>query len=79
MALVKCNKLERLEKTRNTLHKEVYGTYTIFTEKDDKYFQIDTYGSPYRKMPEKISQSIQFDRDSATFLVDLLIKEFNIK
>ena len=29
-------------------------------------------------MPEKISQSIQFDKDSAQFLVELLRKEFDL-
>lgn len=29
-------------------------------------------------IPEKISQSIQFDKESAKFLVDLLSKEFDL-
>ncbi|SHJ73986.1 hypothetical protein SAMN05444401_3760 [Clostridium amylolyticum] len=78
MALIKDCKLERIEKTRNSVHKEVQSTYTVFNVDDTKYFQIDTYGSEDRKMTEKISQSIQFDNETAKFLVNLLVKEFNI-
>ena len=40
--------------------------------------QIDTYGKNDRAIHEKISQSIQFDKESAKFLVDLLSKEFDL-
>jgi hypothetical protein len=78
MALIKANKLLRLDKTRNTIHKVANGTYTDFEYNGKKYFQIDTYGSEDRKMTEKISQSIQFDKETAEFLIDLLKKEFNL-
>lgn len=38
----------------------------IYSEKDD------------RDNPEKISQSIQLDEETARFLVRLLIEEFNL-
>ena len=54
-------------------------TYTVFDTVDgEHYVQIDTYGKNDRAIPEKISQSIQFDKESAKFLVDLLLKEFDL-
>lgn len=44
----------------------------------EKYVQIDTYGRIDRENPEKISQSIQFDKETATFLVNLLKEEFEL-
>lgn len=40
--------------------------------------QIDTYGKLDRENPEKISQSIQFDKQTAEFIVELLKKEFEM-
>ena len=39
---------------------------------------LDTYGRIERENPEKISQSIQLDKETAQFLVDILCKEFDI-
>lgn len=79
MALIKVNELKKMDKTRNNVHKVAHGTYTVFLEGGNKYFQLDTYGSENREMTEKISQSIQFDSETARFLVNLLVKEFNIR
>ncbi len=79
MAQIYLDRFERIEKERNTIHDRAIGTYTTFEINNEKYFQIDTYGKLERAMPEKISQSFQFDRESAKFLVNLLIKEFNLK
>lgn len=78
MALIKEENFDKLEKTRNTVHQSVQSTYTIFEKDGEKFFQIDTYGAPDRKMPEKISQSIQLDKRMAEYLVKLLKKEYNI-
>lgn len=53
-------------------------TYSVFEEDGKKYVQIDTYGRSERVIPEKISQSIQIDRESAKFLVKLLVNEFDL-
>ena len=79
MARIDMETLIRLEKERNTVHSKVQTTYSVFNMDDEKYVQLDTYGRPGRDMPEKISQSIQFDKDSAVFIVNLLIKEFDLK
>ena len=76
MALLKVNHISKVDKTRNVVHKPVEATFTTFEEGGERYLQIDTYGSPERKMRDKISQSIQIDREMATFLIDELQKVF---
>ena len=45
----------------------------------EKYVQIDTYGRIDRENPEKISQSFQFGRATAGFLVKVLSEEFDLR
>jgi len=78
MARINMDTLSKCEKERNSVHSKVSATYTIFTENGEKYLQIDTYGKSERKMPEKISQSIQFDKESAKFFAILLSEEFDL-
>jgi len=68
--------LEKIEMDRNTEQDEVYATYCIFKRGGEKYFQIDTYGSPNREYVGQPSQKIQFDGKFAKELVSLLISEF---
>ena len=79
MAQMDIASIKRIEKNRNTIHDKVYTTYTIFEKAGEKYFQLDTYGRIDRENPEKISQSIQFDRETAQYLVNLLTREFGLK
>lgn len=78
MALVRSDKIEKVEKFRNSVHNLTIATYCIFEEGGNKYFQMDTYGSNERVMTEKVSQSIQFDKSMAIKLVEILRKEFDI-
>lgn len=78
MAQINLKNIKKIEKSRNTVHDKVYTTYTIFNVAGDRYVQIDTYGKIGRENPEKISQSIQFDKQTAEFIVELLKKEFEI-
>lgn len=78
MAQIGLESIERIEKTRNTLHEKVSSTYTVFEKDGQKYFQLDTYGRDGRENPEKISQSIQLDEETARYLVRLLIREFDL-
>ena len=78
MAQIRLEDIERIEKARNVLHEKVYTTYTSFEKDGQKYFQLDTYGTSKREIPEKVSQSIQLDETSARFLVKLLIEEFGL-
>ena len=77
MAQLDIEKIERLNKDRNTVHEKVYTTYSTFNSCGKHYVQIDTYGRSDREMQGKISQSIQLDESSAKYLFDLLKKEYN--
>lgn len=79
MALITKRHFSHIEKERNSIHKSVDATYCMFVKDAKKYFQIDTYGSENRQMKDKISQSIQIDKDMAIELVDLLQKTFELK
>lgn len=79
MAQIDISNLTKVNKERNIVHDQVYATYTVFENNSEKYLQIDTYGKPARENPEKISQSFQFDREAASYFVNLLIEEFGLK
>ena len=74
MALVR--HLRPLEKERNQVHGEVECSYSIFSDGREWIIQLDTYGSPGRALPGKISQTIQFNRESAPLLKKLLERVF---
>lgn len=78
MALVTKDNLTKIDKDRNTVHNKVRATYTTFTSSGEKYLQIDTYGSPNRELKDKISQSIQIDKEMAKELMKILIDTFDI-
>ena len=76
MALVEISKMIFIEKQRVAVHTPVRATYSVFEYEGKRYFQIDTYGRATRDMPEKISQTIQLDRESAMKLISLLADTF---
>lgn len=78
MAQINASNMDRLEKQRNSIHEEAPATYTVFVENGETYFQIDTYGRTDREHPEKISQSIQLNKDSARRIAKLLIDTFDL-
>ena len=78
MAQISMQDIERVDKTRNTVHEVVHAAYTVFEVDGEKYVQLDTYGRTSRENPEKISQSIQFNYETAKFLADILKKEFEL-
>lgn len=78
MAQINLNSIQRIEKSRNIVHEKVHATYTVFQADGEKYVQLDTYGRIGRENPEKISQSIQLDSETARFLIEILRHEFNI-
>jgi hypothetical protein len=78
MALLDPASFDRIEKYRNTIHKPTAASYTVFNENGRTFFQIDTYGTAERVMPEKVSQSLQLDKKMAELLVDMLRREFQI-
>lgn len=78
MAQIDIKTIEKLPKERNTVHEKVYATYSTFDSYGEHYVQLDTYGRSDREQPGKISQSIQFDRETATYVVALLKREFDL-
>ena len=77
MAQIDIRHIKRIEKNTNYIHDRVNATYTVFEKNGKKYLQIDTYGRIERENPEKISQSIQLDKETARFLTDLIETEFD--
>lgn len=76
MAKVNVVNLTRRDKERNTIQTETEASYTIFEMDGKRYFQIDTYGTRYRKEQGKVSQVLQFDEESVKLLIKLLTTEF---
>lgn len=62
----------------NNIHKPTKSTYSIFEQQGNILFQIDTYGTNERAMPEKVSQSIQIDKEMAERLIGILRQTFNL-
>ena len=78
MARIKNDDFQKISKERNSIHEIVEATYCVFEDDGQRYFQIDTYGRNARKIPGKVSQSLQFDQAMAKSLVHILIQEFNL-
>ena len=74
MALIKKDNFKKSDKSRVRVHETVKATYTVFEDDGIKYFQIDTYGSDYRQDKDTLSQSIQVDKDTAKYLIGLLVE-----
>ena len=68
------------KKEHKKIKTETKATYQSFIREDtgEKIFQIDTYGSDNRKVV-KSSQNIQLDKKTAIKLIEIIIKEFNLK
>ena len=79
MAQINLQDIERVDKTRNTVHEKVHASYTVFEVDGEKYVQLDTYGRSGRENPEKISQSVQFDLETAKYIADILKNEFGLQ
>ena len=77
MALITKDNIKKLDKDRNSVNRKVRATYTTFESDGKKYFQIDTYGSPTREMKDKLSQSIQIDKEMGKELIKLIMDTFD--
>jgi hypothetical protein len=79
MARIDFSNIKRVEKNGNgSVHAIANGTYHFFEIGSEKYFQLDTCGTPNRKTLPKQSQVIQFNKKTAEKLIELLSKEFDI-
>jgi len=77
MALVR--KFEERRMERNSLHREIGATYSVFGPDDKKILQIDTFGTDDRQIPGKKSQTIQLDEMGAKELYLIMKKHFGFK
>lgn len=76
MAQIDIKNIKKQDKDRNYVHEKVYTTYSAFDIYGKHYVQFDTYGRSDREQPGKISQSIQIDKETASYVVELLKREF---
>lgn len=76
--MTRVSKIEKIIKHTNSVHSEVGCTYCVFESSGKKYFQIDTYKIGDREVKEQSTQKIQFDKEFAAKLIDILKKEFNL-
>lgn len=53
-------------------------TYSVDTYNGEKLFQIQTYGSPARQEKGKASQILQFNKQQAIELIEILKNEFTL-
>lgn len=75
MALV--TSLEPNTKDRQSVHKPTRCLYAVVEgTSGERYLQLDTVGSEGREIPDKVSQSIQFDRQAAGQLLQLIHQTF---
>ena len=64
--------IDRVEKERPNVHDLSPCSAAIFISGQNKYLQLATFGSPARQDKGTVSQTLQFDRESATVLLRLL-------
>jgi len=78
MAKINFDKIKQVQKS-GSVHEITTATYHFFETYDGKYFQLDTYGTPNREVPNQPSQKIQFNKKTAEMLIGILCKGFDIK
>ena len=75
MALV--TSLEEIKKDRQSVHNPTRCLVSILESGDgSRYLQLDTLGSNSREIPDKVSQTIQFDRQAAGQLLQFIHRAF---
>lgn len=77
MAKITTDNILKIEKN-SRVHDNAACTYNVFHDGGAKLIQFDTYGSQTRAIKDKISQSIQFDEQTAKFIISILKDEFNL-
>jgi hypothetical protein len=75
MAVVRQLDMQVLE--RDSPHTEVNCTYSIISDDQGRrYLQVDTYGSNFRKIPGKKSQSIRFAPEAVEQIRAIIAQNF---
>ncbi|KAB2887968.1 MAG: methionyl-tRNA formyltransferase [Desulfobulbaceae bacterium] len=70
MAIVR--KLNKISLEKDSRHTEVEATYSIIEDSDERYIQIDTYGSKNRQIEGKKSQSLRLSQEAIDQLLDII-------
>jgi hypothetical protein len=65
MARINEKHLGSKEQKRHNIHSIVDATYFFFDRGDERFFQLDTYGSPDREVRGMPSQKVQFDKKNS--------------
>ena len=75
MAFVKS--ISKDDRNFRSLHPtQVECRYLVAESDGKKVLQLNTYGSADRDIPDKLSQTLQFDEQAAAALFALLVREF---
>lgn len=77
MGILEKDKLHKVEPKKFKEKQIIFARSEYFIgENDDKrFFQLGTFGEKGKSE----GQTIRFDRDTAIFLIDVLIKEFDLQ
>lgn len=78
MARINIKEIKRIEKPNARKQETVEASFSIVNTIDGDFFQIDTYGRNTRVETGTVSQTIQFDKQSAKQLIKILLSEFNL-
>lgn len=73
MALIIKQKIAKRNKN-SRVPKEAECTCNVFDTNERKYIQFDTYGTSERQSESKSSQTIQFDKETAKYVIEILQK-----
>ena len=79
MALVVSLEKEEDRSVRSAHPTRIPCKYMVGEYDGRKILQLNTYGSDERQMPEKLSQTLQFDEHAALQLFRMLSSEFGFK
>ena len=75
--MARISRFEKINSDRTTLHKtEVDCGYAVVELGGRTYLHLETYGSSDRKIPGKVSQTLQLDAERAAELRRLIERAF---
>ncbi|WP_336056192.1 methionyl-tRNA formyltransferase [Nitratireductor sp. CH_MIT9313-5] len=77
--MARVENIELKQRDRVQLHDPVDAGLYLFEKDGRKLIQIDTFGRDSREMPNKVSQSLQFDAKAAEQLFEYLGHHFGFK
>ncbi len=77
MAIIKKDRMFKNVKNHK-INKEADCVYSSFSKDNKKYFQFDILGSRYDESTKNVRQTVQFDKDTAEYLIRLLRNEFKL-